>query len=360
MIGMSAPDVVGRPFEEILTLPARLLFQTHVYPALMADGHVEEVFLMLGESGDKAVPILFNARRFDAGGDAAYSAVLVRIRARSQWEEELLAATRALEGERRASRDLSEELAAAVRDLEARHAEDQRSRAFRDAFVGVVSHELRTPITTIFGMSHLLRQRHGSMQPAEVAARLEDIEGEAERLRRLTEDLLVLSRAEAGRLEVASDPLVIGHLLHAVVREERDRAEGHRFGLTIDPSLPLVVGEETYVEQVVRNFLNNAVKYSPAGSLIRTEATAEDDGVAVRISDEGKGFGDTQPDQLWELFFRTKDAIRQASGAGIGLFVSRELIRSMGGRVWAKSAEQPGGGAEFGFWLPAAEIEGDD
>ncbi len=360
MIGMPPRDVLGRSFEQILTVPARILFQTHVYPALVADGQVEEAFLTLGESGQNAVPVLLNARRFDASGEAAYSAVLVRIRARSQWEVELLAATRALERERLASRDLSEELAAAVRDLEARHAEDQRSRTFRDAFVGVVSHELRTPITTIFGMSHLLRERHGSMNPAEVTAGLEDIASEAERLRRLTEDLLVLSRAEGGRLEIASDPLVLGHLLRAVVREEGARAEGHRFELAIDPSLPLVLGEETYVEQVVRNFLNNAVKYSPAGSVIRTDATAEDGGVAVRIADEGEGFGDAQPDQLWELFFRTKDAIRQASGAGIGLFVSRELIQSMGGRVWAKAAEEPSGGAEFGFWLPALAVEGDE
>ena len=359
MVGISAVELIGRPFEQLLTVPARLLFQTHVFPALAADGRVEEVFLTLRDGGEAAIPVLMNAVRSIGGRAQVYSAVLVRIRARSQWENDLLVATGALEGERQASRALSADLATMAHDLEARLADDRRSRTFRDAFVGVVSHELRTPITTIFGMSHLLRQRHGSMDPAAVTAALEDIESEAERLRRLTEDLLVLSRAEAGRLEVALEPLLIGHLLRTVVSAEGARAEGHSFELAIDPYLPIVSGEETYVEQVLRNFLNNAVKYSPAGSVVRADARREDEGVAVRVIDEGVGFGDEPPDHLWELFFRTDDARRQASGAGIGLFVSRELINAMGGRVWAKAARRQGGGAEFGFWLPAAEVDED-
>lgn len=359
MVGMPAAELIGRPFEELLTVPARLLWQTHMFPALSADGRVEEVFLTLVNGLEAAVPVLMNAVRSTRSPDHGYSVVIVRIRARSQWENDLLAATRALEGERQASRALSAELAGVALDLEARLAEDRRSRTFRDAFVGVVSHELRTPITTIFGMSHLLRERHVSMDPAAVSASLEDIEGEAERLRRLTEDLLVLSRAEAGRLEVALEPLLIGHLLRTVVTAEGARAEGHSFELTIDPSLPIVSGEETYVEQVLRNFLNNAVKYSPAGSVVRTDARPEDDGVAVRVIDQGVGFGDASPEHLWELFFRTEDARRKASGAGIGLFVSRELITAMGGRVWAKAAGSPSGGAEFGFWLPGIEVDQD-
>jgi signal transduction histidine kinase len=356
ILGRAPETLVGTPFEQLLTLPARILFQTHVYPVLLADGRVEEVFLMLGESGDSAVPILLNAERREP--DGGFAIAVVRIRARSKWEEDLLAATRALEQEQAASQRLAVDLAAAARDLELRHAEDERSREFRDAFVGVISHELRTPITTIFGMSHLLRERHGTMDDAEVKAGLDDIEGEADRLRRLTEDLLVLSRAEGGRLEVASDPLVLGHLLRSAVREEAARSEGYRFEVDIELDLPLVLGEATYVEQVVHNFLSNAVKYSPAGTVIRIVAREEDGGASVRVMDEGPGLGDEPPDHLWELFFRTKDAIRQASGAGIGLFVSRELIQAMGGRVWARNAAT--GGAEFGFWLPAVTVFDDE
>ena len=360
-MGIPADALVGRSFEDLLSVPGRLLFQTHVYPALIAEGRVEEVLLTLGAGGVDPIPILLNAERSDEPGEVAYVALIVRIRARSKWEHDLLAATRALERERASSRVLAEELATAARELETRYANEQRNREFRDAFVGVVSHELRTPITTIYGMSHLLRDRHRTMDPDALAGRLEDIKMEADRLHRLTEDLLVLSRAEGGRLDVTLDPLLIGHILDAAVRGELARTPGHHMEVSIDVGLPPVVGEETYVEQVIRNFLSNAVKYSPAGSTVWIAATAREGGVEVRVTDEGDGFSREDADRLWELFYRTKGATQKASGAGIGLFVSRALIEAMGGRVWGRRASDPEtGGSEFGFWLPAAPDPDDE
>jgi K+-sensing histidine kinase KdpD len=243
-------------------------------------------------------------------------------------------------------------------DLAARYAEEERARVLRDAFVGIVSHELRTPITTIYGMSRVLAQRHTTMEPAALAQALDDIEAEADRLRRLTEDLLVLSRAEGGGLVLAQDPLLISHVLRRAVDGEGARWPGHRFELEVAAALPLVLGEDTYLEQVVRNLLGNAAKYSPAGTTVATTASTEDGGVAVRVVDQGPGLGDTPPERLFDLFYRAPDAMRQASGAGIGLFVSRELVASMGGRIWARTA--PSGGAEFGFWLPALADEAED
>jgi signal transduction histidine kinase len=353
--GRPVDRLVGESLEVLLSVAARILFQTHVYPALMSDGRVEEVFLTLVSEDGPAVPILLNAARLDGPPGVEYGGLIVRIRARSQWEQELLESTKALERERAASGRLAAELAATAADLEARHAEEQRNRSFRDAFVGVISHELRTPITTIFGMSHILRERHRSMDPEAVTARLEDIEIEAERLRRLTEDLLVLSRAEGGRLEVAAEPIVLAHVLRAVVEGERARSVGHRFALEIEPSLPLVLGDVTSVEQVLQNFLGNAVKYSPAGSTVTVVGKVGDGGVEVSVLDEGPGVGDTPPARLWELFYRTPEAIQKTGGAGIGLFVSRELVTAMGGRVWSWNRTDRGsGGSEFGFWLPAA------
>ena len=348
--------LVGESFEELLSIPARILFQTHVFPALLADGRVEEIFLTLASADGLAVPVLLNAARIEGRPGIEYGALVVRIRARSQWEKELLEATKALERERAASGRLAAELASAAADLEARHADERRNSTFRDAFVGVISHELRTPITTIFGMSHVLRERHRSMDPEAVTARLEDIESEADRLRRLTEDLLVLSRAEGGHLEIAAEPIVLGHVLRSAVEGEQTRASGHRFVLEAEPNLPLILGDATYVEQVLRNFLGNAVKYSPAGSVVTTVANAGVRGVEVRVLDEGVGLGDEPSEPLWELFYRSQVAVNRTGGAGIGLFVSRELIHAMGGGVWSQNrADRPAGGSEFGFWLPAAK-----
>src|SRR6185436_3299605 len=98
-----------------------------------------------------------------------------------------------------------------------------RAQALRDAFIGVISHELRTPITTIYGLSKMLRQRHDTLAPDVRSRAIEDVEAEADRLHRLVEDLLVLSRAEAGRVEIADEPLSVQRLLRRVVDIEAAR-----------------------------------------------------------------------------------------------------------------------------------------
>jgi len=236
-------------------------------------------------------------------------------------------------------------------DLAERYVAEQRATQLRDAFTGVISHELRTPITTIYGMSHVLRQRHTSMDTVALHQAIEDIEGEADRLRRLAEDLLILSRAEGGRLDLAQDPLVLAHIVRRAVESEAGRWPNHQFEPRLPPGLPLVVGEELYVGQVMQNLLSNAAKYSEAGTTIEVVSAIEDGGGTVRVYDEGDGLADETREHVFELFYRAPEAARRAPGAGIGLFVCKQLIEGMGGRIWARSRD--GRGAEFGFWLPA-------
>ena len=238
-------------------------------------------------------------------------------------------------------------------------AELQRNREFRDAFVGVISHEIRSPITTIFGMTQLLRSRQATLAPDSMARYLEDISAETDRLKTLTEDLLVLSRAEGERLEVASNPIAIEHLVRKVVDAERDRATGHVLSVDIPPGLPIVMGEDVYIEQVIRNFLGNAAKYAHPETAIQVTGTAEDGGVAIRVIDAGPGLPDGAAERVFELFYRGSDAVATKPGAGIGLFVCRELVHALGGRIWARPRAD-GQGAEFGFWLPAATSDDDD
>ena len=357
-----APEaLIGSSVDVLLSSSSRILFQTHVYPALAADGRVEEVFLTVAGPGGQLIPVLFNATRSPKGDGSAFQAVIVRILARARWEQDLLAATRELGREREASERLTLELSKAIDELTAREQEERRNHEFRDAFIGVVSHELRTPITTIFGMSHVLRERFATMDAATVSAHLEDIVAESDRLRRLTEDLLVLSRAEGRKLDVAREPLLLDHLAQRITGQERARAGTHSIRLTTTGDLPLALGEEVYVEQVLRNLVSNAVKYSPAGSAVDVQLRPEDDGVAVRVIDAGPGLPEHGRERLFDVFHREPDAIRQTPGAGIGLFVCRALIDAMGGRLWAADAPPPSDhGAEFGFWLPSATDEGLD
>jgi K+-sensing histidine kinase KdpD len=243
-------------------------------------------------------------------------------------------------------------------DVAERYRAAQRAQELREAFTGVISHELRTPITTIYGMSQVLRQRHRTMDPNALGQMIEDIEGEADRLRRLAEDLLVLSRTESGRLEVTLDPLLMGHVVRRRVADESAHWPDHKFVAELPSGLGLVLGEEMYVEQVIQNLLSNAVKYSPAGSEVRVVVEQTAGELSVRVLDEGMGIADEAPEQLFELFYRSPHAARQAAGAGIGLFVCRQLIESMGGRIWAK--RRVTAGSEFGFALPVLDPDSDD
>jgi signal transduction histidine kinase len=227
------------------------------------------------------------------------------------------------------------------------------ARAARDAFMGVISHELRTPITTIYGGSELLERGLDEEGRREVLA---DIRAESERLVRLVEDLLVMTRVERGIVETADEPILLQHLLGAVVQSSSARWPEARIMLHAADRLPAVRGDATYVEQVVRNLLTNAMRYGNGLESGVEIVTQQDDGfVAVRVLDNGSGFGGEDPERLFELFYRTTSARSVPGGAGIGLFVCRNLIEKMDGRVWA--TERPEGGAEFGFALPVLETD---
>ena len=113
-----------------------------------------------------------------------------------------------------------------------------------------------------------------------------------------------------------------------------------------------------YVEQVVQNLLSNAAKYSPAGSEVRVVVEQTAGEISLRVLDEGMGIADDAPERLFELFYRSPNAARQAVGAGIGLFVCSQLIESMGGRIWARRRDTAG--SEFGFSLPILDPDSDD
>lgn len=235
-------------------------------------------------------------------------------------------------------------------ELASHYEDEQRAAALREAFIGVISHELRTPITTIYGLTKMLRQRVDALAPEIRNQAIDDVEAEADRLYRLVEDLLVLSRAERGRVEIADEPLLVDKVVRHAVNAESARWPTRVFHLDAELGLPLVLGEATYVEQATRNLLTNAAKYSPSGTDVRVTVLEEGGEVIVRVLDSGIGIGEGDEERLFELFYRSATASRQAAGAGIGLFVCRQLIEAMDGRIWARS--RPEGGAEFGFALP--------
>ena len=220
----------------------------------------------------------------------------------------------------------------------------------RDAFLGVLSHELRTPITSIYAGAELLARRITDESTRELAAGVAD---EANRLHRLVENLLVLSRVERGADLHRDDPVLLHHLARRVVAYEADRWPGVQFELEMPPTLPAVSGDDSYAEQILRNLLSNAAKYGPDGGRIRLVLDHDEEEVTIRVLDDGPGFEAGTEDLIFDLFYRAPSAARTAPGAGIGLYAVRALASAMNGYVWARNRDE--GGAEVGVALPVVE-----
>jgi len=225
------------------------------------------------------------------------------------------------------------------------------ARAARDAFLGVLSHELRTPITTIYGGTELLERGLEEPRRSEVMG---DIRAESERLARLIEDLLVMTRVERGGVEIGDEPVLLQRLLPGLASSLASRWPGLEIDVELAEDLPAVRGDVTYLEQVVRNLLTNAVRYGDAlNSGMTISAQDAETEVLVSVLDSGPGIDGDEAEKIFELFYRSPSAKGVPGGAGIGLFVCRHLVEAMGGRIWAKA--RPEGGAEFGFALPVIE-----
>jgi signal transduction histidine kinase len=231
-------------------------------------------------------------------------------------------------------------------------------QGLREAFLGMLSHELRTPVTSIYAACGLLASRL-SAAPADGRHELVmDISAESERLLRLVDDLLILARFDEG-IDLVQEPSLLQRVVPVVVERERARWPGVEIELRLGSELPVVTGDETSVQQVVRNLISNAAKYG-LGQPVTVEIAADEDepGVIVRVLDRGPGVMPAESEALFRPFYRSPRTARGSRGAGIGLYVCRRLVEAMGGRMWAR--QRPGGGGEFGFWLPEYDYRPDD
>jgi signal transduction histidine kinase len=239
-------------------------------------------------------------------------------------------------------------------ELEAAVAKLEERQVLRDAFVGVMSHELRTPVTTIYGAAKLLAKQP---RREELETLVEDIEEEADRLYRITEDLLVLSRAEHGLVEIRPEPVLVQRLVPSVVAEVSRRFAGLAVSVDLAPALPPIAGDEAALRQVLVNLLTNAAKYG-AGAPVLVAADADAGHVLVRVEDHGPGLPEDELAPIFDLFYRSNVNARRASGTGIGLYVVRQLVEAMHGSVAAYAVAPSGLG--FLVTLPAdAALETD-
>ncbi len=223
--------------------------------------------------------------------------------------------------------------------------------SLREAFVGVLSHELRTPITAIYGGTQLLLNDHITDDVRTAIVR--DVAAEAERLHRLVEDLLAITRLERGLSDARVEPVVLHRLAEQAARSEERRWPNRQIVVDATPGLPAVRGDEAYALQILRNLIAEAVRVSPATEPVVVTIRGADAAVEVAIRDRGPGFpAETGPD-AFRLFYRSPAVAARAPSTGISLFVARALIEAQGGRIWLRN--RLGGGAEVGFSLPTLD-----
>jgi PAS domain S-box-containing protein len=255
------------------------------------------------------------------------------------------------EGDLAVAEDLGRRAGLAL-DNAALYVDLEKALEAKDEFLGLMSHELRTPITTIYGGARMIRSRGDRLDDEQKDRLVADIEQESERLFRMVEDLLALARVELGQA-ATTEPLLMQRLVEKVATTFCQRRSSRTLELHIEQDLPAVAAQPVYVEQVLRNLLSNADKYSPAGLGIDIRVRRGEGGVEVSVLDRGSGVAPEETEQIFERFYRSGAAPRLANGAGLGLTVCKRLIEAQAGHVWAHPNEF--GGLEVGFTLPIYE-----
>ena len=238
----------------------------------------------------------------------------------------------------------------AFRDLTEERAVEQ----LKSDFVSTVSHELRTPLAAIYGAAMTLRREDVALGHEQEAGMLQVIAGESERLARIVNDILLASRLDSGAATVSIGRSDATELARGVIAAAETHLPGDvELQLSAPEPGPAVAADPDGLRQVLVNLVENAVKYSPNGGLVELEVQQIDGRVRFAVRDCGLGIPASEQERIFEKFFRLDPNLsRGVGGTGLGLYISRELVRRMGGRIRVES--EPGSGSAFFFDLPLA------
>jgi two-component system, NtrC family, sensor kinase len=247
----------------------------------------------------------------------------------------------------------TQELASALAELDEKSRELEAVSLHKSEFLANMSHELRTPLNAILGFSQALREELFGELNAKQEEYVDDIISSGNHLLSVINDVLDLSKVEAGEVELHIAPFSLREALERGVVMVRERAtkDGVRVTLAANPEVELVAGDERRIRQVIFNLLSNAVKFTPEGGTVEVRATQVNGEVRVSVADTGPGIAPADLERIFGEFQQTDAGIEQREGTGLGLALSKRLVELHGGRIWVDS--EPGNGSTFVFTLPA-------
>jgi len=219
-----------------------------------------------------------------------------------------------------------------------------------------MSHELRTPMNAILGFSQVLREEMFGEVNEKQKEYLDDILSSGNHLLSLINDVLDLSKVEAGQVDLDVRPFSVREALERGVVMVRERAseDGVRLGIETEPEVDVVDGDERRIRQVIFNLLSNAVKFTPPGGAVDVSAARVNGEVRIAVADTGPGIALEDHERIFEEFQQTEAGLEQREGTGLGLALSKRFVELHGGKIWLES--EPGNGSTFVFTLPVRSV----
>lgn len=238
------------------------------------------------------------------------------------------------------------------RELETKSAELEIASRHKSEFLASMSHELRTPLNAVIGFSEVLLERMFGELNDRQDEYLRDILGSGRHLLQLLNDILDLSKVEAGRMELEPSTFSLRSALEYGASMVRERAARHgiRLSIDVDAELDTVESDELRVKQVLVNLLSNAVKFTPDGGSVTVTARGSEHEIAVAVADTGIGIAPADRERIFESFQQGRRGLQSEEGTGLGLTLCRRIVAILGGTMWLES--EVGVGSTFGFTIP--------
>jgi PAS domain S-box-containing protein len=327
LLGYERDELYATHIEKLFSVAGRIFYQTHFFPLLKLKTEVEEVYLSLRSKSGADIPVLVNAARHERGGTIYNDCVLMPMRQRNQYEDEILRAKK--------------------------QAED--ATLAKDEFLSVISHELRTPLNGILGWAQILQTRKPD---AETITRAVDAIARGARAQsKLIEDILDFARIISGklRLEVLQIDLVM--VVESAIDVVTPAANAKDIRLqTILDSNNFVSGDASRLQQVLWNLLSNAIKFTPKGGRVQIRVERVNSSVEISVSDTGKGISAEFLPFVFERFKQSDNSTtRRHGGLGLGMAITRHIVELHGGTI---RVESPGEdlGATFTVVLPVSIV----
>lgn len=257
-------------------------------------------------------------------------------------------------------KDQEEKVKNYQREVERQNIQLKKLDKIKSDFLNVTSHELRTPMSAIKGYSQmLLKQKLGQITDEQRQA-LDVVLRNTNRLDDLIRDILDVSRLESGTMKFMPQMTEIGKMVNETLETMQPiiALKNMKINVEIEHDMPNLSVDYERIKQVIINVINNAIKFSPNGSVINVRAKKENDDVLFEIQDFGRGISKDKQEKIFEVFYQVDSGMdRKFGGAGLGLAISRGIILSHGGKIWVESEGKPGKGSTFRFTLPKIPVK---